>query len=49
MKFDRTDGNKARYVVHKYGWNVEDHYYFSDYDRARVLFNEMKTASRRGS
>lgn len=42
MKFDRTKGKKARYLVSVYGWNVEDRYYYHYYREAKALFNEIK-------
>ena len=39
MRFDRTSGKEARYMVTLYGWNVEDHYYCDSYKAAKKIFD----------
>lgn len=41
MRFDRTKGMKARYIVTLYGWNVQDHYYFHYLKEAKELFGKL--------
>lgn len=43
MKFDYTHGNKAKYIVSIYGWNVADHYYCDSYKGAKQLFDSIKS------
>ena len=38
MRFDRTDGKKAKYMVNVYEGNTEDHYYFHYYKDADKFF-----------
>lgn len=41
MRFDRTKGMKARYMVNVYGQRVEDHYYYHYFKEADKFFNEL--------
>lgn len=41
MRFDRTKGMKARYMVNVYGQNVEDHYYYHYLNDADKFFDEL--------
>ena len=41
MRFDRTNGKEARYMVTLYGWNIEDHYYCDSYKIAKKIFDEI--------
>ncbi len=41
MRFDKTNGKEARYMVTLYGWNVEDHYYCDSYKAAKMIFDEI--------
>ena len=42
MKFNYTHGNKAKYMVNLYGWDVEDHYYCDTYKAAKKLFDSIR-------
>lgn len=42
MRFDFTHGKPAKYMVSLYGWNVEDHIYFSEWEAARDCFERKK-------
>ena len=41
MRFDRTSGKEARYMVTLYGWNVEDHYYCDSYKTAKKILKNI--------
>ena len=41
MVFDKTKGEKAKYIVMTYGWNVEDRYIFHSYNEARKFWKEL--------
>lgn len=41
MKFDYTNGKKARYMTSAYGWNIEDHYYFHYYRDAKAMLAKL--------
>lgn len=41
MRFDRTNGKNARYMVNIYGNSVEDHYYYHYYKDADGMFNSL--------
>ena len=42
MRFDYTHGNRAKYIVSLYGWNVGDHYYCDSYKQAKRIFDDIK-------
>lgn len=42
MRFDRTQGKEARYLVGVYGWNVQDYYYYHEYREAKAMFEQLK-------
>lgn len=42
MRFDYTHGEKARYMVSIYAWNVNDHYYFHSFKDASQFFEKAK-------
>lgn len=42
MNFNYTHGNKTKYIVSLYGWNVEDHYYCDTYKGAKRIFDSIK-------
>lgn len=48
MKFDYTGGQKAKYCVGLYGFNVMDFYYFSEYKRAKEMYDKLKRTKRDG-
>lgn len=41
MKFDRTHGKEAMYMVSIYAFNVQDQYYFHYFKDAKKFFDEM--------
>ena len=41
MKFDRTNGKTAKYVLTIYGERVEDHYYYHYYKEADKHFDQL--------
>lgn len=45
MRFDYTHGNKAKYMVSLYGFNVEDHYYCDTYKGAKAVYDGLLGAS----
>ena len=50
MRFDCTHGNKAKYIVSLYGWDVEDHFYCDTFKNAKRIFNIAKgTKFRKGT
>lgn len=42
MKFDRTNGKNAVYIVTLYGETVADYYYYHYLKDAKNLFNRLK-------
>lgn len=42
MRFDRTKGLKAKYIVTLYGWNVDDRYYCHYFRDAKAIFESIK-------
>ena len=49
MRFDRTEGKTERYVVSLYGENVEDHYYYHYYNKAKKLYESMRGEQKPGT
>lgn len=43
MRFDKTDGRPAKYMVAIHSWNYSDFYYFSDIDTAHRFYNTYRT------
>ena len=41
MIFDLSYGLLPKYLVHVYGWNVDDRYYFHYYNKAREKFTQL--------
>lgn len=41
MRFDRTNGKEARYMVNIYEGNVDDHYYYHYFRDADKMFNGL--------
>lgn len=48
MRFDYTDGKKAKYIVNHYNWNVEDHSYYHSYSEAKEAFERLKKVVQKG-
>lgn len=42
MRFDHTEGKKAKYMVSLYGWNVHDVYYYHYGREAKAAFEALK-------
>ena len=42
MRFDYTQGKKAKYIVSVHSWNVSDHYYCNCYKQAKELFDKLR-------
>ena len=39
----------ARYMVSLYGWNVEDHYYYHYFNKAKKLYESLKAEQKPGT
>ena len=48
MRFDNTNGKKARYIVSLYGWNVDDRHYYHYYKDAKEMFEKIKVRAKDG-
>lgn len=45
MTFDYTNGEKAKYMVSVYAWNVEDRYIYHTYKEAKAMFDKVSHSS----
>ena len=42
MKFYHAETEKIEYVIHVHFDNVDDHHYFSDYEKANKFFHQLR-------